>query len=584
MLTKYSNIKEFQEKLKNNENNYKYPLLKQLLSLDVNSNLNKLDFLDNINNFSNYMIGKYSYKILRNEAKNKFLDEDDKKKLKETEFINSWKKIKNDANSYGEFEDMKSIELTETNKLIYFLNDNIEKDYGMHIAGAYQSFISWQNNFLEPIIKVNNDKEGILHFYNHNLKSKIYIQDAKPSNILSFKNINLENIINKHSKRDIFNKDGKINYKNYNSFVFDFDTLEKELGEKLLSEKRLFYPNLNRFIAFWSEENPEILTEFIGKYPQKELLDDEKKILIEFLKKQNEVDNYNPKDFFTSFHLIFYYLNHNQNENDNININMIINKMPKNIKLSDDFKNFFKNEGKNFEINQLMNIFVYVEHMCFGLISKNMDQRLKKSLSDDTKEKLLSIFNVKDEKLNLAIALRRYITRYLIGNKYIKDIDNNSLHLELNKSDLWGVNSEKINEFKKLLDKLKTFNLKVSNAFDLYKKIGKEDESFLQIFNKQPLNNNENNFNEDEDIDFDEEDDDDEEENNRKNVKNMNFKFMIFNNEHDEEKMEIKKEVKNEEEKVNEKEDKDGQKLIQEYYEKDSDNEDISNEENFNLM
>ena len=582
MLTKYSNKKVFLEELKNNNKNYKYPLLNQLLSLDKNSNLNKLNYLDSINNFSNYMIDKYSYKILRNEALTKDLDENDKSKLKETEFIKSWKEIKNDANSYGEFETMKSIELTDKNKLIYFLNDNIEKGYGMHIAGAYQSFISWQNKFLEPIIEENNNKNGILHFYNHNLKNKIYIQDAKPSNILSFKNINLENIINKYSKRDIFNKDGTINYKNYNTFVFDFDSIEKELGEKMLSEKCLFYPNLNRFIKFWSEENPEILTEFIGKYPQKELSVNEKNIIIEFLKKLYEVDNYDPKGFFTSFHLIFYYLNHYQEKIDEQNINIIIKNMPTNINLSGDFRNFFQKEGNNFKINQLMNIFVYVEHICFELLSKNLGENLKKTLNTKIKNEILSTFNDKEEKLQLAIALRRYISRYLIGNKYIQNIDKNSLHLELNKSDLWGVDSKKINEIKKLLNKLAKFNLEVSNSYDLYKSIGNDDESFLQLFNKKYPNNEQDFHGDQEEDEIDISDDDDAIE-----IKNRNLKihkYMIGFEDEEIKKKEVNFHLKNEEEEQDEKEDKEGKKLIQEYYEKDSDNEEIDNDDNFNLI
>ena len=581
MLTKYSNKKVFQEELKNSHNNYKYPLLNQLLSLDKNSNLNKLNYLDSINNFSNYMIDKYSYKILRNDALTKDLDENDKNMLKETKFIKSWNEIKNDANSYGEFEAMKSIELTDKNKLIYFLNDNIEKGYGMHIAGAYQSFISWQNKFLEPIIEENNNKNGILHFYNHNLKSKIYIQDAKPSNILSFKNINLENVINKYSKRNIFNKDGTINYKNYNSFVFDFDSIEKELGEKMLSEKCLFYPNLNRFIKFWSEENPEILTEFIGKFPQKELSDNEKSIIIEFLKKLYEVDNYDPKDFFTSFHLIFYYLNHYQEKIDEQNINIIIKNIPKNINLSGDFRNFFEKEGNNFKINQLMNIFVYVEHICFELLSKNLGENLKKQLNSKTKKDILSIFN-DEEKLQLAIVLRRYISRYLIGNKYLQNIDKNSLHLELNKSDLWGVDSKKINEVKKLLNKLAKFNLEVSNSYDLYKTIGSEDESFLQLFNKKHPNNEQDFYEEQEEDEINIDDDEE-----AIQIKNRNLKknkYMIEFEDEEVKKKEVNFHLNNEEEEQDEKEDKEGKKLIQEYYDKDSDNDDINNDDNFNLI
>jgi hypothetical protein len=520
------------------------------------------------------MIDKYSYKILRNDAQKDELDKDDIKRIDHTKFIESWKKTIN------EISDKKILELNKKTKLIFFLNDKLEKNNSEHISAIYQSFISWQNNFLQPIIDANDKNDGILHFYNHNLKNRIYIQDAKASNILSFQNINLENIINKYSKRNIFNKDGTIDYKNYNSFIYDFESIEKELGEKILSEKCLFYPNLNKYITFWSEENPEILTQFIEKYPQNELLkEEEEKIIIEFLKKKYEFKDYNPKDFFGSFQLMFCYLNHELEIIDNENINEIITKIPKNIKFSKDFIEFFESNN-NFKINQLMNIFVYIEHICFVEITKNLNKSFKQTLDQKTKQDILKILNNEEEKLKLSVALRRYISRYLIGNKFIKDIDKNSLHLELKKSDLWVINSKNKNEVEILLNKIAGLNLKVSFSYDLYKTIGKEDEKFLQIFIKKPEleNNNEELIDDfDENGDQVDDEDDSEERDNKNKIKNLVKKRNKFGLDLDDEKNEEEQKIKGEN-----KNDKD---LIEEYYDKDSENEDIRNDEDdFNLF
>ena len=48
------------------------------------------------------------------------------------------------------------------------------------------------------------------------------------------------NILYTFSKRNIFNKDGTINYLKYNSFIFDFSLIEEELVKILLPGKCLF--------------------------------------------------------------------------------------------------------------------------------------------------------------------------------------------------------------------------------------------------------------------------------------------------------------------------------------------------------
>ena len=479
ILTEYSNKETLKNNLKKDKD--KYPLLNQILSLD--SNIKKLEYLPNINKFSNYMIGKYSYRTLRNDAKNKKLDYEDIKEPEFSNFIQSWEKIKDeDALVYKNWTEMKPINLSNDKELIYFLIDDSELGYGMHIAAAYQSFIYWQNTFLDPIIRVNDKEDGILHFYNHNLKKKIHVQDAQISNIIKIDDIDIENIINKYTKRDIFNEDGTINYENYNSFIYDYDSIEKELGANLLPGKCLFDEDLT-FVTFWSEENPEILTEFSKKYPQRELNEDEKKIIIEYLTDKYEKENFNSKEFFSSFYLLFCHLNNNLDEQ---NIKSILEIIQKNLNVSHDFKEFFEKKEIEFKINTLMNIFLYIEHLCFNEICKNLDTKFKSSLQEDKKQIILYRLNKDKKKNELSKALRRYIIRYLIGNKNIEKIEKNNLVSELSKSDLWGVNLGNINEIKKFLnEKLSDINLTIFDAFDFYNIIGKEDQEFIEKIKPQ---------------------------------------------------------------------------------------------------
>ena len=484
-LTKYSDENKLKENLKNN---YKYPLLNKLLSID-SKKIEKLKYLSHINDFSNYMIEKYSSLFLRSEAEQRDLDDDDKKKLIKTEFINSWENIKTDA-IYYEKNELKPIKLSEKNKLIYFLNDNTETKFGMHIAAAYKSFISWQNEFLKSIIEANKVKDSLLHFYIHNLNSKIHIQNAKENNILTLKEIELESIINQYSKRNIFKEDGTIDYKNYNTFIYDFDSIEKDLAGKILTGKCLFDDKL-KFVTFFSEENPEILTQFSEKYkPQNQLSDDAQNKIKQYLKNRFKNEDV-LKDFFKSFQKVFFYLNNAQNKLNSNNMNEIINTLPGILKISDEFKKFFEKEGIQFEIDKLMNIFLYIENLCFKETSKNLDKKYRSIIDESIKKNIQNKYKDSKDNKELCKALRKYIFRYLIINKNIENLENNNLNYALCKSDLWDINMGNIDVIKKFIsEKLGKFNLKVSESFDLYNLIGVEEQVFNEsIFMKKKKKN-----------------------------------------------------------------------------------------------
>ena len=205
MYTKYPEKNEFIQKLKEIGDEiykYKYPLTSQYLSNEDSTY--KMKYLSNINEFCNYMLDYHSFKISRETAEEtaiKNIENDDFPEEQFGGFINAWKIIVNDVRKFkGETAEIK--ELSEDQKLINFLNDNKNKT----ILSAYQYFISTQNNFLQPICNAIS-LNGILHFYANTLKNKIPIQEAKPNNILSFDEVNIESIIYKYSKRNIFKEE-----------------------------------------------------------------------------------------------------------------------------------------------------------------------------------------------------------------------------------------------------------------------------------------------------------------------------------------------------------------------------------------
>jgi len=151
--TKYRTKNDFMKLLESKEKYKKeYPLLFKYLLDNKISDVKKLEYLPYINEFSNYMIEYYSFKITREVAKNKTLEKE--KMLKELigekkikNFLISWKKIKSKAIQYKFHKVMREKELSIKSELAYFLNNINEEGYGMYLAAAYQNFINFKSFF-----------------------------------------------------------------------------------------------------------------------------------------------------------------------------------------------------------------------------------------------------------------------------------------------------------------------------------------------------------------------------------------------------------------------------------------------------
>ena len=478
----------------------KHPLLYQYLQ--DNSKTKKLKYLPAFNEFTNFMVENYSCQISRQKAKEIKLSSeeimnDSNFKNKLIGFKGAWENIKNYATKYKCKDPMKPKKLDENEPLIYFLNDDGEFGCGMYLAAACQNFIEWQNQFLQPIIE-SEIQNSNLKYYIKNLKNKVPVQDAL-TEILLIDNFeksefdDFNDILYTFSKRNIFNnKDGTINYLKYNSFKFDFSSIEEELGEIILPGKCLFddEDHLN-FMTFWGEGfrggKSDTLSIFYLNYKQIDLTEDEIIIIIKYIKKRKIKGKSDFTEFFSSLNLlIFYLLNNRALSTDKIS--KILTEKPPYLKISEDCKEFFENDGKEFEINKLMNIFFYIEHLCFDDLTKNLPQDLQISIDSETQEKIKKkLFESNKENIyysikDLAAALRRYISRYLVGDRQDVEIDEKRmLSYELTRLDLW---EEKIGKLKNLDDIIKNqlgeFNLNIGQAFSLYKIIGEEDKEYIK--------------------------------------------------------------------------------------------------------
>ena len=483
ILTKYKT----RDDLKKHLDIKKYPLINQLLN--IKPVYKKLKYLPAFNEFINYMVDNYSFNITREEAKEKILCNEKIYELPEfiekyNKFISSWNEIKGKAIKYKCRSEMPIKDLNSNDKLIYFLNDELELYNGMYMASACQNFIYWQNSFLSPIIETY-EQNGILTCYTNNIKNKIRLQDSTPGQIVSldvrFKNSkyqNLNDIIYSFSHRNIFGFKDKINYSDYNTFIYDYDKIEEELGRIILPGLHLFEneEELN-FVTFCFEgfrgKHSQIIANFYSKYPQNDFTNEEKDTIIKYIKYIKEKNNTKCdfKEYYNSLQKLIFYLTDKVTIKDDEKIINILKNYPEYFKLSDDCNDFFKNHIYELTIDKIMNLFFYFEHLCYEDLIKNLQNEYIKEIPNNIKNDIINkIKEYKQDNLNsikyLGPPVRRFISRYLIGKTDTFDIkEDRDLAFELTREDLWEEKYKKNNLFGNIIGQIQCFKLTVNQAY-----------------------------------------------------------------------------------------------------------------------
>ena len=482
-------------------------LLKEIESLYKNI---KLFY---INQISNLLLLIYSYKIGRDEAKKKIMKDEiphiikiyneinsveikDEKQFIEKyfePFLKGWKKIKSKAFQYQcrllrNFEKgEKPLDMNLDLPLCFFLVDDGDKDGGMFLASAYEQMIKWQNDFIEIIIE-NNKISGIHNSYVSQLEQEVNIQDASKEEIVTIneKTYKIFNdFIYSTAIRNIFSKDNKIIYKNYNDLEYDFEFIEEELGRVILPGIKKFRINKINFIIYLFEglraSHSSILLDYNAKYPPKKLNEDEEKKIEELsqINKSNKFYN----EVFSSLQILMNEIVKGNYEPSHL-IYKIIETLPVYIILNKELKNMFKETyeyylgEKIFSLNTLVSIFEYFEALCWKEIRKKVAEDCKLKISDEAKKYITEYFANDKEKKNLinqknfTTALRRFISRSLAGSRQESEIKLDALlHLYINREDLWPkefyneINSEKfINEIFIICNNY----FIVGNCLDLY--------------------------------------------------------------------------------------------------------------------
>ena len=415
--------------------------------------------------------------------------------------------------------------MEENTKLNYLLVDDGELGGGMYLASAYSNFINWQNNFVNIILN-NTGQDSILSSYLYQINQEIYVQEAKNEDLVKLNDkiqSKLLDMTESYSMRKIIKKDGTLNHENYKEIKFDFATIEEELGKLILPGVKKFKFSDNddpiTFVTYLYEgyrgKKSEVLSNYNTKYPARELTNEEKQELLEFISK-NKNSQETIKNFLSSCQILIDYIQ-KENFNKNHSLFDIIQNLPSYIELDDKFKYLFRkkislmslnednNENNNndkvnrFSVNSLINIYLYFEHLNWEESKNNLNEQYKVEIEKEKLEQMNEFFKDYDrenEKLikkeYLAAALRRFIFRYLSGKRADVDVnETQELISQLTRNDLWKLNlTDDQDRFNSELFQL-GFGLKVNQAYEYYNLLGgdKLDTNFEKIDNNINQNN-----------------------------------------------------------------------------------------------
>ena len=511
---KIINTKDIYEKLKS-EKDYqiKYPLLGICLSKEGFEKAKLLQNLQNINNFSNILLNQYSYKITRDEAKQIKIDKILKNKKMEdlfVKYVDSWNNIKQYATKYECRNEMEILNINKNSPLSQFLLDNGELYNGMYLAAAYDMFIDWQNSILNEIINVNS-QNGLLKSYINLLSRKVLIQEANDNDIISIgkysSNQILYEFLFKYIYKNCFEKDKegrlKVDYFNYDGFIYDFDKMEIELGKIFIFGKKKFITkedNGNNYLKFityrfegFRSNKSSIISEFNAKYKSRELPQHTKDDILRFLHKTNiiNIDNHQIRKikeleniYFSSQNLLFYIFK--EDFPINKSISDIIVQLPEFIYICQELKNFFE-INKNLCVDSILKFFENIEVLCFWTIRQNLNEEYKCKIDEKIQNQIINyVSNQKNGIIliskNFSEAIRKLISRYLAGKRSENEInEDQELKLYITKEDLWENDPSKDEELQKSLEEFfGHFPIKISQSLALYDLLNYDNKILYQ--------------------------------------------------------------------------------------------------------
>ena len=270
-----------------------------------------------------------------------------------------------------------------------------------------------------------------------------------------------------------------------NDIIYNYEYIEEELGKLILPGLKRFNPEGIKFVEYKDEEfkkydNNYILTKFKNKYKQNQITEKEKQLL----KEEFECESFNKiNEIFTFLKMLMSEIISIKYDKDMPIYDLVV-ELPIYFKPKDrEFLDFlekcyrlYRNDNP-FTISSLLSIFDYLEELFWPQFSKNIHKDYTLLLPEEIKKQVLDYFKNIDNNnkhiiniTNFTLSLRRLISRYLVDTKKDKQINPNlELYIIICKNEFWNKDIYTNIEFNKELFAICNKNIKIGNAFNLYK-------------------------------------------------------------------------------------------------------------------
>ncbi len=194
--------------------------------------------------------------------------------------------------------------------------------------------------------------------------------------------------------------------------------------------------------------------------------------------------------------IIIVYLT-NEIKDKNLFLCDIIGGLPNYIFLCKEINDFF-DEFSTIKIENLYEVFIFIESFCYDEISEDLRDEYKIDLDKNIEENINTYYDNGEPKIIerhiLADACRKLISRYLIDNNIDPD---NSLLSYLNQKEFWDANLIRDEQylFEKEIDKISKFNIQIKYAFKLCLVLDKDNILRKNAIGKFSKSEEKNNYN-----------------------------------------------------------------------------------------
>ena len=435
---------------------------------------------------------------LFNKIKENEINQDDEKSIKKEEKKNQNKRDDGKRSRAKKKDEKNILKLSTKNHLSDFFLDP-ETEYGKSYKNILKIFIERQNNELTELL----EKKIIRGKIDVNSANRINIQQIKEDEIFTFNIPDKFSFINETSNSSYRKIIDNKNYEIYNRYEINFDSIEDNMTNLLLKNKKLLKDDIIEFSynnELFTNEINNIMTTFKNNYNIEEISDDDRVVIYEYIDSIGKNKDYYKKiidDFIT----LIKYLNNRKEEN--LIISEINLKIENNV--SKEFIQIFENQ-KYLTINKTSEIFEYFLNLIFNEIKeeieefnidfkdKEKEQKLKNELDkyfeiEDDKEKVVNNINNNNDdnkkiitKENLSYAIKLFMSIILFREKdkenKIKSNKKNIFNY-LNAEDLWSREVYTDSKFREELNKLKEkYNIQMSKIIWFYDYLIEEMEEY----------------------------------------------------------------------------------------------------------